>query len=533
METIKNTCGPIVKENMVEACKDILGPEYEDDLVTSLKRENDKLIQSLKVPKALVENYSAMCYADSLKMTASLAPGGIPSKEYVDKLAAIREFLKIDIEDVRQGHLDNFGPAYKRSIIEAMGSTAILRPDFREPLAKLRTGLGVSEAAAETLFLEAVSEKMKPMVEKLVNEMERTLLSTQQLSQKRGLDMGEDVFQSGKPASGKLGIGAAGNLIGDCMSLVDFYLENEIGKVASSDEDAEQTYPITALGMGGCNEESAEQLYRQFLVTCFTEQGPATQRYEAAAPTFGHILGFDKARQEEVGSDIGSMIYENYINNIMRTKTSLDQQDMMFLANIQAKLNLSTEKSQELLVEAQKKNLRAEAANLFADLNSESGRAIKAFRERCNGMGIDLLEDLNVSVDKMKSLFTIEVSEGIENGNITPESAEILVEIQDSFGLSAEDCEEALDELISNCAEGTLRNISNEFRRGRDERAADEIKRLVKYAAFVDGDLELDVSDDMAQRIRGVFDAVDLSEENPEKVKEDKELLLNVLGMAA
>ena len=109
--------------------------------------------------------------------------------------------MKIDIEDVRQGHLDNFGPAYKRSIIEAMGSTAILRPDFREPLAKLRTGLGVSEAAAETLFLEAVSEKMKPMVEKLVNEMERTLLSTQQLSQKRGLDMGEDVFQSGKPAS--------------------------------------------------------------------------------------------------------------------------------------------------------------------------------------------------------------------------------------------------------------------------------------------------------------------------------------------
>lgn len=80
METIKNTCGPIVKENMVEACKDILGPEYEDDLVTSLKRENDKLIQSLKVPKALVENYSAMCYADSLKMTASLVSQFFESK---------------------------------------------------------------------------------------------------------------------------------------------------------------------------------------------------------------------------------------------------------------------------------------------------------------------------------------------------------------------------------------------------------------------------------------------------------------------
>ena len=318
------------------------------------------------------------------------------------------------------------------------------------------------------------------------------------------------------------------------MSLVDFYLENEIGKkVITNGEESEtqQTYPVTALEIGGCNDESAEQLYRQFLVTCFTEQGPNVQRYEAAAATFGHILGFDKERQEEIGSNIGSMIYENYVNNIMRTKSALDQQDMMFLANIQSKLNLSSEKSQELLVEAQKKNLRTEAANLFADLNANSGKSIKAFRERCNGMGIDLQEDLNTSVDKMKTLFTIEVLEGIENGNITPESADILTEIQDSLGLAAEDCEEALDTLISNCAQSTLSNISNEFRRGRDERAAEEIKNLVKYAAFVGGEIDLSVSDDMAERIRDVFDAVDLSEENPEKVKEDRQLLLTVLGM--
>ena len=72
METIKNTCGPIVKDNMVEACKDILGPEYEEELVKSLTRENDKLIKSLKVPDSLIENYSAACYADSLKIVANM-----------------------------------------------------------------------------------------------------------------------------------------------------------------------------------------------------------------------------------------------------------------------------------------------------------------------------------------------------------------------------------------------------------------------------------------------------------------------------
>lgn len=291
----------------------------------------------------------------------------------------------------------------------------------------------------------------------------------------------------------------------------------------------EQSFPVTAMEIGGCNEESAEQLYRQFLVTCFTEQGPSVARYEAAAPTFGSILGFDAEQMEEIGSNIGSMIYENYVNNLMATKTSLDQQDMMFLASIQTKLNLSSEKSQELLVEAQKKNLRTESSNLFGNLNAGSGPSIKAFRERCNGMGIDLQEDLHITTDKIKSLFTIEALQGIENGSITPETAEQLTEIQDSFGLEAEDCEDALNKLITNCAEGAVKNISDEFRRGRDERAADAIKQLIKYASFVGGDLDISISDDMAQRIRGVFDSVDLSEENPEAVKEDREILLAVL----
>ncbi len=201
LETIKNTCGPIVKDNMVMACKDILGPEYDDDLVVSLKKENEKLISNLRVPDSLVESYTRTCYSDSLGMVQNMAPGGIPGKEYVDKLAAIRDFLNIEIEEVHEGHLSAFGPAYKKSVVEAMGATGIIRPEFREPLSKLRMGLGVTEEAAESLFNEAVSEKMKPIVQKLVNEMERTLLTTQQLSQKRGMDMGEDMFQSGKPAS--------------------------------------------------------------------------------------------------------------------------------------------------------------------------------------------------------------------------------------------------------------------------------------------------------------------------------------------
>ena len=82
-----------------------------------------------------------------------------------------------------------------------MGTTGIIRPEFRQPLVDLRNRLGVSEEAANKLFLEAAEERMIPMVEWIVLELERTMLTAEQLAQKRQIDYGEDYFKSGKGAS--------------------------------------------------------------------------------------------------------------------------------------------------------------------------------------------------------------------------------------------------------------------------------------------------------------------------------------------
>jgi hypothetical protein len=97
--------------------------------------------------------------------------------------------------------MEYFGSVYRKSVLEAMGSTGVIRPEFREPLDKLAQRLGVSEANTKEIFLEAVEEKMVPMVEWIVSESERTQLTQQQLSQRRKKDMGEDLFQTGKGAT--------------------------------------------------------------------------------------------------------------------------------------------------------------------------------------------------------------------------------------------------------------------------------------------------------------------------------------------
>lgn len=97
--------------------------------------------------------------------------------------------------------MEYFGTVYKKSVLEAMGITGVIRPEFRGSLKDLQDRLGVSEENAKEVFLEAVQEKMLPMVEWIESEMERTMLSQQQLSRRRGKDMGEDLFRSGKSAS--------------------------------------------------------------------------------------------------------------------------------------------------------------------------------------------------------------------------------------------------------------------------------------------------------------------------------------------
>ena len=108
---------------------------------------------------------------------------------------------KIPLEDTYPSHMEYFGSVYRKSLLEAMGSTGVIRPEFREPLNELNERLGVSEDNTKQIFLEAVKEKMVPMVEWVVSEFERTQLTQQQLAQRRKKDMGEVLFQTGKGAT--------------------------------------------------------------------------------------------------------------------------------------------------------------------------------------------------------------------------------------------------------------------------------------------------------------------------------------------
>ena len=495
------------------------------------------------------------------------------------QLEALRELLGMSKDATYDAHLEVFGNSYKTSVLEAMGSTGVITKEYREPLDSLRGRLGVSEEDSRKLYLEAMEERMVPMIEWVILELERTMLTAEQLAQKRQKDFGEDYFKTGKGADvsyfnsidfvclclygsltldlssnslqGNLGLGAEANIMTDCMNLIDFYTENDIAeknqigmktvekKVMEGDEektvtqevpDYETVYPITGLGSNAVQEELAELLYRQFVVGGFTAKGPQAQRYEDSRETLGGILGLEKEKMDEITNSIGSTIYENYISNSMRTKGSLDQQDMMFLANIQGKLDISSEDSEEMLMKTQKKILSEEANAIVA--NESGPEIVKAFREKCNSMGMELEADVDLSRSIVEQMFEAEVSPALVNGDLTIESADVLSETQESFGLSPEDAEKVFLDIILRRAQAAMSRLKAELLRGREENCPEIVERLVRYSQFVNGELELQVEESTGWKIFNLYDSMDFEGADAETVESNKDMLKIALGLS-
>ena len=84
--------------------------------------------------------------------------------------------------------------------------------------------------------------------------------------------------------------------------------------------------------------------------------------------------------------------------------------------------------------------------------------------------------------------------------------------------------------MISRLSKRRFGDISRELLRGRDGNVAEHITELIRYAAFVDGDLGLDVDEAMANQIVNIYDSMDHSDDDNAELH--KNLLAVAVGLA-
>jgi len=528
--------GPELQKACLVASTEV-SKDYTPELAETMTGKINQILDDFKLSESFLKNEGASCYDKAVAEISGKCPGGIPTKELNEALEALRVMYRMDKEDTYGPHLEYFGEVYKKSILEAMGSTGVITSELQDGLAELRERLGVREEDTKDLYLAAIEKKFVPMMTWINNEMERTQLTQKQLSDRRGKDMGEDVFQTGKAADGTLGLGAEVNIMGDIINLVDFYTENKITEeveVGTKEVDGEEvpvletSYPITAIDSDVVDQQMAEYLYRQFVVGAFSAQGEQASRYEGARASFGGIIGLSSEKMEEINGSIGSAVYDNFVTRSMNQKGALDQQDMMFLANIQTKLGLSSEAGEKLMMDSQRKFLTEELSNVMDD---DTPERIKAFREKCNSMGLDLSEDLGITKHQLVTMFEKEITPALRAGEITEDNQDALQEIQESLNIDSEECEAVFYKTVLHLAQDALNEVEAELLRGREDNSVELIVQITRYAAFFGGELDFDVEEPTAWSIYNVYEAVDFSGEDPDIVEDNKELLQVALGL--
>ncbi|CAN0464157.1 unnamed protein product, partial [Laminaria digitata] len=83
---------------------------------------------------------------------------------------------------------------FRKAVAESMGATGVIMAEYRAKLDELSGRLGLSLEASKLMFHAAIRQRMAPLMQQIMYEFERSVLSKDQMAQKSGKDMGDDVM---------------------------------------------------------------------------------------------------------------------------------------------------------------------------------------------------------------------------------------------------------------------------------------------------------------------------------------------------
>eukprot|EP00540_Astrosyne_radiata_P010839 CAMPEP_0116833536 /NCGR_PEP_ID=MMETSP0418-20121206/6490_1 /TAXON_ID=1158023 /ORGANISM="Astrosyne radiata, Strain 13vi08-1A" /LENGTH=423 /DNA_ID=CAMNT_0004462995 /DNA_START=81 /DNA_END=1352 /DNA_ORIENTATION=+ len=353
------------------------------------------------------------------------------------------------------------------------------------------------------------------------------------------------------------------------MNLVKFYEQNELAReedveynrtislpaeeegvtvlVNETYTQREIVYPLTADTNTDPNQTltlaEMDALYRQLLMGVFTAQCELAAKYEAARPVFAGILG-KTFNANLVTKNIANDIFDRYIGHAITTKGRVDEQDMMYLSNIQSKLGLSAKQGEELALESQKKILVAEFNTLtLLDEEEEENwddpnyhpmvakeiqlvdvSHIIAFREKCESMGFDF-ESVGIPKGDLLTVFEQQVGVGMMEDVFR--TAEDVDNFRETLGLEEYEIREILITLIEKQARLQWDNIRYTFISNSTD-VAQSLRRLVRFGRLLDGELGLDVSgvtDRNKETLRRMFWLLDQDYDDPRHIQDDARML--------
>jgi hypothetical protein len=476
-----DVCGPLLHARLLQSLTiDDAGATLSPDA----KQANEAFVKSMRIPAALFEAVKTDIYAN--KLAEATAKGRIMSVVERDDLDTLRAFLDVGNEKAFELHLDACGSAFRQSVSEAMGATGVINADYKDGLAKLGDRLMLSETDQTALYFGAIRDRVTPMVDKIVSEFERSVLSKDQYGAKTGKDQGEDLFVQGGTT---LGLEAGANLLLEVVNLVDFFEGNKLWE-AEGDSDVDFTYLISA--KGARDAQLLEDVFRQFIVSSFQAKSPDSEnRYKLAQTHFAGILGITGARRAEIQNDIGKVVYGNYVNNLLRSKGCIETPDFQYLVNIQQMLNMDEDLCMSELIDLKVKFAKILVAEAYKEPQLTAS-VVQRLKIGVDKLGVDLVDDVRLDLKRRLELFVAESIAVIESGKTLLEGKVAIEDIQENWQVSDSDATEAFTKAVHSICEESAKQASLDLKSKNDLQVVEGMEKIVKFGQYVTFNLDED-----------------------------------------
>ena len=492
--TYFEVCSPTIRARLVS----LLAPDIEikEKMSSAVKESLKSFVASLHIPDVVYSTIATEVYSN--KLSTSTSGNQIMSANERDELDELARFLDLDENKLSELHLIACAGAYKQSVSEAMGATGVINPEYKIGLEKLGQRLRLRVEDQKKLYVDAIYERFVPMIENIVGEFERAILSKDQYSAKTGKDQGEDLFvQTGGSA---LGLEAGANLLIEVTNLIDFCDGNNLW-TSMENKAGTFTYLISADGIKETNV--LEDVYRQFIVSSFQGRSPGSDnRYSLAQTHLSGILGIQEKRRTEIQNDIGKVVIGNYVGSLLRSKGTVEPTDFQNLVNIQQMVEMDEELALQHISDLKVKHAKGLVAQAIREpkLDRTNLEALKAGLDK---LDLDIVDDIGVEMHHRVECFIAEVITTIEDGDATASNKGAIEEIQEWWQVPNEEATASFSKAMQDICSTAANQAAIELKSKNELKVIEELEKVARFSQFIA--IEIQLNDNIKKQMLQLF----------------------------
>ena len=499
LTVFQSAAGPLFKKTVKEMVK--AGAE----LGAEAKAKLDSALTDLGLPQSVTGQITGEVYAERV---AEVAEGSkILEEAQSAQLATLRTFLGLELSDapVAAAHEEAFGEAYGDSCKQVLGVSGTIPDEYFDGLDRLRERLGLSELAAKKQFATVGAAKLKEAGEAL----QKTLEALQKAAQKKeSLPMGQ-------------------SLAAEMLELVDFAQGARLLKSEGGRDVSDATLA------GQFSNDLIKELYRQSLLEGFsgTEAAQNEKLFSSLGP-LAAVVGLDAEVVAEIHSEIGTLIFEQYLRKNLKQAGGLSAENEQFLAQIVGVLSLNQQKMDIVVREQKVDFVDFQVQKIFTSPTVEPEEVTK-LRDIAELYDVDLVEDLDVNRFRLEKMFSVELEALIDAGDLSKEDMSALEEVCEGLKISEEQAAEILEATVEKKAARGILQAATLMQASRADEMMEELETLLRFADLVPGVVDTPaVKLNQKQEMFMLFQANALGDgDNSDEAKEKATNLQRIFGM--